>query len=108
MCTQQAIDDAAQLIAQALGILLTGTATHAVAETRAAAAERQLDLSRQIWHTTGTAATFAHVNKQTIAAACRSGALKAGQPAGAGGRWRISASDLDAWLRSDEGRHHVR
>lgn len=61
------------------------------------------DLSQRIWFTSKQAAEYAGVHQQTVADACRSGALRAGQPfGGAGGRWRIHRSDLDAWLRGEQ------
>lgn len=60
------------------------------------------DLNTRIWLTSRQAADLAGCNQQTIAEACRSGALRAGQPFGsAGGRWRINRADLDAWLRGE-------
>jgi excisionase family DNA binding protein len=60
------------------------------------------DLNTRTWFTSRQAADYAGVNIQTIAEACRSGALRAGQPFGsAGGRWRINRADLDAWLRGE-------
>lgn len=60
------------------------------------------DLNTRIWMTSRQAAEYTGVNQQTIVDACRSGALRAGQPFGkAGGRWRINRADLDAWLRGE-------
>jgi excisionase family DNA binding protein len=60
------------------------------------------DLNERIWFTTRQAAEYAGCNIQTIADACRSGALQAGQPfGGAGGRWRIHRDALDQWLRGE-------
>lgn len=60
------------------------------------------DINARIWFTSRQAAEYAGCNIQTIAEACRSGALRAGQPfGGAGGRWRIHRADLDAWLRGE-------
>lgn len=54
----------------------------------------------QIWFTTKQAAEYAGCHQQTVAEACRTGALLAGQPFGRpGGSWRIHVDDLDAWLR---------
>lgn len=60
------------------------------------------DLNERLWFTTSQAADYAGCHQVTVADACRSGALRAGQPGGAGrGRWRIHRDDLDAWLRGE-------
>lgn len=61
-----------------------------------------IDLNTRVWFTSRQAAEYAGCNQQTIAEACRSEALRAGQPfGGAGGRWRIHRADLDSWLRGE-------
>jgi len=99
------VERAARLIAEALDVLIRAaspTPTPRVAAPEQPADPRPDDLNTRYWFTTRQAAAYAGCHQQTVAEACRSGELRAGQPfGGAGGRWRIHRDDLDAWVGAE-------
>lgn len=61
-----------------------------------------VDLNARIWHTTTSAAEYADLHVDTIRDALRAGELKGHQRKSPHGRWRIHATDLDAWLGGEK------